>query len=169
MVVEDKFKTLYNLIKKLQEKKYIDTYNELAKVDNNIGTLQDFIYSEENKYTNDNESSLNDIYIKKDKIQKENLIIDLYLINYEHIDPITLDDNYKPSQLNKRELFEYGTVISLNTVNGLYSINGMFSDVEDEKNSAIIKYDELKNKMANLSEEELLIEIEKRVKFELNS
>lgn len=168
MVVEDKFKTLYNLLKKFQEKKYVDAYNELAKVDNSIGTLQDFIYSEENKYTNDNESSLNDIYIKKDKIQKENLIIDLYLINYEHIDPITLDDNYKPSQLNKREHFEYGTVISLNTVNGLYSINGMFSDIEDDKENAIAKYDKLKNTLINFSEEELLLEIEKRVNFELN-
>ena len=45
-MINDKFKEVFDLSKKLQEKKYMKDYEELSKFDENIGTFEEYVEQE---------------------------------------------------------------------------------------------------------------------------
>ena len=69
--------------------------------------------------------------------------------------------------LKKKELYEYGTIITFSNNIGKYSINNLFGGIEEDKTLAIKKYDELKNIIQNKSEDELLEMMENNLKNQL--
>lgn len=165
-MIEEKLKKIYQLMEELQDKKYKEQYNKLLDVNKNIGSFEDFVKRENEVYENIevNQEKLNDVFLERNSIKKENMIIDIYLIHYNHIDPVQLDDNYRPLPLNEKEVFEYGSVITFNIKDGQYSINGLFSGIEKDKINATIKYNDLKEKIYTSSQDEIINLIEKEIK-----
>ena len=140
------FKNIYNLVEKLQLKNYEKEYQRLLALDNEIGSFEDYVIkskkSKDNLNTNDN-CHKNAIIIN-DVIKKENISINLYLINFKHIEQPELDENYKPLPLREKNIYEYGTVITFEDVSGEYAIENAFSGIEDTKELAETKYKNLK-------------------------
>lgn len=169
MLLEDRCKKIYNLVKKIQDKQYEREYNSLVEMGYKVGTLKEFIDNDKARFNKNEKHDLKDVYILKDNINKGHISVGMYLINYGHTMPITLDKDYKPLPLNKKMLFEYGTVISFVLDDYILDINGMFSGVDESKDNAIDSYKKLKEKIINMSEDELLTAIEKQVLNELNS
>ena len=169
MLLEDRCKKIYNLVKTLQDKQYEKEYNSLVEMGHEVGTLKEFIDNDKSKFIKEKKRDLDNVYILNDNINKEHISIGMYLINYEHTTPVTLDEDYKPLPLGQKILFEYGTVISFILNDYTLDINGMFSGVEESKEKAIDSYEKLKLKIINMSEDELLTAIEKRALNELNS
>lgn len=108
------------------------------------------------------------MYIFKDDINKGDIYFGLYLINYEHTDPISLDNDYQPLPLDKRLLFEYGVVISFPVDNYDLNISGAFGGIEEDKEIATNKYNQLRQYINTMSEEKILDAIEKKFLKELN-
>lgn len=108
------------------------------------------------------------MYIFKDDINKGDIYFGLYLINYEHTDPISLDNDYQPLPLNKRLLFEYGVVISFPVDNYDLNISGAFGGIEEDKEIATNKYNQLRQYINTMSEEKILDAIEKKFLKKLN-
>ena len=108
-MLEEKRKNIFNLMKELQDKQHKELHEVIPKIDDGVN-LDDFSKNHSNR-------DLKDVYIFKDDINKGNISFGLYLINYEHTDPIVLDKDYQPLPLNKRLLFEYGAVVSLPVCN----------------------------------------------------
>ena len=164
-MVEEKLKRIYNLMEELQEKRYKEQYDKLLEIDKNIGTFEDFVKEENAIYdkVEVKQDKLANVFLERNTIKKDNICIELYLIHYNHVDPVQLDENYKPLPLNEREIFEYGSVITFNIENKQYNINGLFSGIEKDKINAMIKYNDLKEKMYTLSENEILDIIEKDI------
>lgn len=165
-MIEEKLKKIYQLMEELQDKKYKEQYNKLLEINKNIGSFEDFVKRENEVYENIevNQEKLNDVFLERNSIKKENITIDIYLIHYNHIDPVQLDENYRPLPLNEKEVFEYGSVITFNIKDGRYSINGLFSGIEKDKINATIKYNDLKEKIYTSSQDEIINLIEKEIK-----
>lgn len=165
-MIEEKLKKIYQLMEELQDKKYKEQYNKLLEVNKNIGSFEDFVKRENEVYENIevNQEKLDDVFLERNSIKKENITIDIYLIHYNHIDPVQLDENYRPLPLNEKEVFEYGSVITFNIKDGQYSINGLFSGIEKDKINATIKYNDLKEKIYTSSQDEIINLIEKEIK-----
>lgn len=165
-MIEEKLKKIYQLMEELQDKKYKEQYNKLLEINKNIGSFEDFVKRENEVYENIevNQEKLNDVFLERNSIKKENITIDIYLIHYNHIEPVQLDENYRPLPINEKEVFEYGSVITFNIKDGQYSINGLFSGIEKDKINATIKYNELKEKIYTSSQDEIINLIEKEIK-----
>lgn len=165
-MIEEKLKKIYQLMEELQDKKYKEQYNKLLEINKNIGSFEDFVKRENEVYENIevNQEKLNDVFLERNSIKKENITIDIYLIHYNHIDPVQLDENYRPLPINEKEVFEYGSVITFNIKDGQYSINGLFSGIEKDKINAMIKYNDLKEKIYTSSQDEIINLIEKEIK-----
>lgn len=143
-MLEDKIASIFDLAKELQDKKLKEEYTELAKMDATIGSFDNYKKNEMNNKIKDKNEMVNDVFVCRDDVNKDNLSVGMYLINYEHIEPIKLDDDYKTLPLDKKTIFEYGTVISFLYKNQEFNISGMFGGTELSKDSAINKYNELK-------------------------
>lgn len=166
-----KFKKIYQLLEQLQEKYYKEDYNELLKTENNIGTLDEFISKskKDNHKTKTDKSKINDSIILKDTIVKQNITFNLYLFHYIHTKSPELDDNYDLIPLIEERLFQYGCVVTLDDADGSYDIRDVFAGIETNEDNAKVKYEELKNKITNSTEDELLDEIEKVILGELGT
>lgn len=165
-MVEERLEKIYHQMEELQDKKYKEQYNKLLEVNKNIGSFEDFVKRENEVYENIevNQEKLDDVFLERNSIKKENITIEIYLIHYNHIDPVQLDENYRPLPLNEKEVFEYGSVITFNIKDGQYSINGLFSGIEKDKINATIKYNDLKEKIYTSSQDEIINLIEKEIK-----
>ena len=108
--------------------------------------------SKDNLNINDNRHK--NAIIINDVIKKENISINLYLINFKHIEQPELDENYKPLPLREKNIYEYGTVITFEDVSGEY---------------AEIKYKNLKEEMCKMTEKEIMNKLEKHILDELNN
>lgn len=168
-MLEDKIASIFDLAKELQDKKLKEEYTELAKMDATIGSFDNYKKNEMNNKIKDKNEMVNDVFVCRDDVNKDNLSVGMYLINYEHIEPIKLDDDYKPLPLDKKTIFEYGTVISFLYKNQEFNISGMFSGTELSKDSAINKYNELKKYIVDTTEDTLLDAIKNNILEELNS
>ena len=164
-MVEERLEKIYHQMEELQEKKYKEQYDRLLDFDKSIGSFEDYLKREKEIYDNVEvkQDKLADAFLERDSIRKDNISIDLYLIHYNHVDSVQLDENYRPLPLNEREIFEYGSVITFNVNDGKCNINGLFSGIEKDKINAMIKYNDLKEKMYTLSENEILDIIEKDI------
>lgn len=164
-MVEERLEKIYHQMEELQEKKYKEQYDRLLDFDKSIGSFEDYLKREKEIYDNVEvkQDKLADAFLERDSIRKDNISIDLYLIHYNHVDSVQLDENYRPLPLNEREIFEYGSVITFNVNDGQCNINGLFSGIEKDKINAMIKYNDLKEKMYTLSENEILDIIEKDI------
>ena len=171
-MINDKFKEVFDLSKKLQEKKYMKDYEELSKFDENIGTFEEYVEQEKkdlNKEMPRKKTKLvEEAYISKDKIKKDNLIFSLYLFQLTHTSPIKFDKDYKPLPLKQNNIYEYGAVASLEDKDGYYDISGVFGGIEPRKDKAEEEYNSLKDKIMNLSENELLDEIKYEILKQIN-
>lgn len=168
-MLEDKIASIFDLAKELQDKKLKEEYTELAKMDATIGSFDNYKKNEMNNKIKDKNEMVNDVFVCRDDVNKDNLSVGMYLINYEHIEPIKLDDDYKPLPLDKKTIFEYGTVISFLYENQEFNISGMFGGTELSKDSAINKYNELKKYIVDTTEDTLLDAIKNNILEELNS
>lgn len=168
-MLEDKIASIFDLAKELQDKKLKEEYTELAKIDATIGSFDNYKKNEMNNKIKDKNEMVNDVFVCRDDVNKDNLSVGMYLINYEHIEPIKLDDDYKPLPLDKKTIFEYGTVISFLYKNQEFNISGMFGGTELSKDSAINKYNELKKYIVDTTEDTLLDAIKNNILEELNS
>lgn len=168
-MLEDKIASIFDLAKELQDKKLKEEYTELAKMDATIGSFDNYKKNELNNKIKDKNEMVNDVFVCRDDVNKDNLSVGMYLINYEHIEPIKLDDDYKPLPLDRKTVFEYGTVISFLYKNQEFNISGMFGGTELSKDSAINKYNELKKYIVDTTEDTLLDAIKNNILEELNS
>lgn len=158
----DRFKKLYELAEQIHINEYKKEYEELIKTDDSFGSFDDYLEYEKNRQDNlENKNiDISDKFICRDKIIKNNITIDLYLLHHSFYDEVRLDENYKPLPLTKKEIFEYGAGIIYSAEDGDYSIVGLFGGSSENKDVAINKYNELKNKIEGLSIEELFDELE---------
>lgn len=165
------FKNIYNLVEKLQLKNYEKEYQRLLALDNEIGSFEDYVVKSKknNDNLNPNDNRHNNAIIINDVIKKENISINLYLINFKHIEQPELDENYKPLPLKEKNIYEYGTVITFEDVSGEYAIENAFSGIEDTKELAEIKYKNLKEEMCKMAEKEIMNKLEKHILDELNN
>jgi len=167
-----KFKKVFELSQKLQEKNDRKLYDELSKIDDKMESFEEFIENErkesEKEISEERKKRVEDAYISKDKIVKDTLTFDLYLFHHTRIDPIEFDENYKPLPLNEKEIYEYGAVVSMEDEKGYYNISGVFGGVEEDDHFAKDKYNALKTKIQNTSEDELLDDIEKQILKQIN-
>ena len=168
-MLEDKIASIFDLAKELQDKKLKEEYTELAKMDATIGSFDNYKKNEMSNKIKDKNEMVNDVFVCRDDVNKDNLSVGMYLINNEHIEPIKLDDDYKPLPLDKKTIFEYGTVISFLYKNQEFNISGMFGGTELSKDSAINKYNELKKYIVDTTEDTLLDAIKNNILEELNS
>ena len=74
-----------------------------------------------------------------------------------------MDDNYKQLPLKEKELYEYGAVVSMEDETGYYNINGVFGGIEENLNISKEKYNGIKQKIYNMSKDELLNQIENEI------
>lgn len=163
-----KFKKIYKLLEQLNRKYHEENYKKLLKTDDSIKSLDDFIrYVEKNNKTKNDEQKVNDSIILKDTIVKQNITFNLYLFHYIHTKPPELDDNYDLIPLIEEKLYQYGCVATLDEEDGSYDIRDIFSGIETNEDVVKVKYKELKDKITNSTEDELLDEIKKIVLKEL--
>ena len=171
-MIKDMFKEVFDLSNQLQEKNYRKSYNELSKLDKSIGTFEEYVEQEKQHFDREipveKKEKIKNLYISKDEIKKENLKFDLYLFHLTHTSPIEFDENYKPLPLKENEVYEYGAVVSLEDESGYYNISGVFGGVEDDEELAKEKYNALKIKVENSSEEQLLDNIKNEILKQIN-
>lgn len=168
----DKFKKVFKLSQKLQEKNDKKLYDELFKIDNKMESFDKFLENlrkeSEKELSEERKKRVEEAYISKDKIVKESLTFDLYLFHHTRIELIEFDEDYKPLPLNKKEIYEYGAVVSMEDENGYYNISGIFGGIDEDEHFAKDKYIVLKNKIQNTSEDELLDDIENQILKQIN-
>ena len=164
-----RYKRIFDLAEQVEEKEYKVEYERLQQVDKSSISFNEYVGEEIKRFNNPNvdNKQVDKAYIKNDKVEKNNILFSIYLIQYNHIDQVILDENYKPLPLKKNELYEYGTIITFSNNIGKYSINNLFGGIEEDKTLAIKKYDELKNIIQNKSEDELLEMMENNLKNQL--
>lgn len=171
-MINTKFKKIYELSNELQEKYYKEDYERLSKIEKDIGTFEEYVNNEKKESNrvipDDRKKQIEDAYILKDSITKEDIVFNLYLVHFVHTDPIEFDENYKPLPLKEKEIFEYGTVVSTNDEKGYYSISGVFGGVEYDDHIAQDKYNVLKSRIEKTSLNELLDEIENSILEQIN-
>jgi hypothetical protein len=171
-MINDKFIEVFELSKKLQEKNYKKDYKKLSKIDKSIGTFEEYVKREKEELNREipteKKKIVEDAYVSKDTIRKENLTFDLYLFRLKHIEPIEFDEDYKIKPLKETPIYEYGAVVSLEDEKGYYSISGIFGGVETNDHIAQDKYNVLKTKIENNSEEDLLDELKNDILKQIN-
>ena len=171
-MIKKDFKEVFELSKKLQEKHYKDIYDELSKSNKKIGTFEEFIERERQELNKeipeDKKVNIEDAYISKDIIEKDNTKIYLYLFHYTHFNPLEFDENYKPLPLTDKELCEYGATIAVEDEKDHYDISGAFGGVEDDEHIAKDKYNALKLRIEKMSEDKLLNDMKKDILKQLN-
>ena len=171
-MINDKFIEVFELSKKLQEKNYKKDYKNLSKIDKSIGTFEEYIKKEKEELNREipaeKKRIVEDAYVSKDTISKENLTFDLYLFRLKHIEPIEFDEDYKVKPLKETPIYEYGAVVSLEDEKGFYNISGIFGGVETDDHIAQDKYNVLKTKIKNNSEEDLLEELKNDILKQIN-
>lgn len=172
-MINAKFKEVFDLSNELQIKTCRKVYDGLSKDDKKlIGIFEEFLEQEkkdtEREITPEKRKKIDDAYILKDIIKKDNLVFDLYLIHLKHIDPIEFDENYKPLPLNEKDIYEYGAVVSLDDNSGHYNISGIFGGADTDEHFARDKYNVIKNKISNSSENELLDELKNDILNQIN-
>lgn len=171
-MINTKFKKIYELSNELQEKYYKEDYERLSKIEKDIGTFEEYVNNEKKESNrvipDDRKKQIEDAYILKDSITKEDIVFSLYLVHFMHTDPIEFDENYKPLPLKEKEIFEYGAVVSTTDETGYYSISGVFGGVENDDHIAQDKYNVLKSRIENTSLDELLDEIENSILEQIN-
>jgi len=161
-MIDDRLKKIFDLAKEVEENNYKKEYENLLQIDNPIGSFRDYVKKEDEQFNNVEVDSkkVEDAYIEKEEIKKDSVLFSLYLIHYNHIDPIEFDNDYKPLPLTEREIYEYGAIITFDDENGSYNINSLFGGIEEDKAQALKEYNNLKNDILNLSEEDLLKKVE---------
>lgn len=171
-MINEKFKEVFELSNQLQEKNYKKDYENLSKIDKSIGTFEEYVEKEKQQSNREipeeKRKIIDDAYISKDEIEKSTLKFDLYLFKLKHIDPIEFDENYKPLPLKEKDIYEYGAVVSFPVGNYDLDISGVFGGIEEDKENAINKYNQLRQYINMMSEEKLLDAIEKNILKELN-
>lgn len=166
---DDRYKKIYDLALELQNKCYKTEYEELLKSDNNIGTFEDYILSATTKNNlKRNKKNKRKNYILKDQFVKDNIMINMYMIKFKHIEPVELDEDYKPLPLQEKNIFQYGTIITMQIAEGYITIDDVFSDYKTKEELAKKEYEKLKKHLLNLSKDELLNEMEESIKNALN-
>lgn len=165
MVVVEKFKEIYKLAEELQMKYYKEEYENLKRIDSNICTFEEYL-DKQLKDINKEENK-SDSIILKDTIKKDNLIINIYLMKFKQIEQVQLDEDYKVLPLDEKMIYQYGAIITLPIEEGFIDINDVFSNTEFDEEKAKEDYANLKNHLINLTEDELLNEVEKEIKKEL--
>ena len=165
MVVVEKFKEIYKLAEELQMKYYKEEYENLKRIDSNICTFEEYL-DKQLKDINKEENK-SDSIILKDTIKKDNLIINIYLMKFKQIEQVQLDEDYKVLPLDEKTIYQYGAIITLPIEEGFIDINDVFSNTELSEEKAKEDYANLRNHLINLTEEELLNEVEKEIKNEL--
>lgn len=165
MVVVEKFKEIYKLAEELQMKYYKEEYENLKRIDSNICTFEEYL-DKQLKDINKEENKSYSI-ILKDTIKKDNLIINIYLMKFKQIEQVQLDEDYKVLPLDEKTIYQYGAIITLPIEEGFIDINDVFSNTELAEEKAKEDYANLRNHLINLTEEELLNEVEKEIKNEL--
>ena len=172
-MVNDKFIEVFELSNKLQEKNYRKDYENFSKIDKSIGTFEEYVEREKQQSNREipeeKRKIIDNAYISKDEIEKDTLKFDLYLFHLKHIDPIEFDENYKPLPLKEKDIYEYGTVVSMEDEKGYYNISGVFGGVDSDEHFALDKYNALKLKIQNTSEDDLLNEIKNDILKQLNA
>lgn len=162
---EDKYKKIYDLAYKLQIKYYKEEYENIKRIDSNIGTFEEYF---DNQIQKSNvEVNREDNIVFKDTIKKENIIINIYLMKFKHIEPAQLDDDYKVLPLEEKIMYQYGAIITMPIKEGFITINDIFSNYVSNEEQAKKDYNNLKNRLNNLMEDELINEVEKNMKNEL--
>lgn len=162
---EDKYKKIYDLAYKLQIKYYKEEYENIKRIDSNIGTFEEYF---DNQIQKSNvEVNREDNIVFKDTIKKENIIINIYLMKFKHIEPVQLDADYKVLPLEEEIMYQYGAIITMPIKEGFITINDVFSNYVFNEEQAKKDYNNLKNRLNNLIEDELLNEVEKNMKNEL--
>ena len=158
----NRFKKLYELAREIHINEYKKEYEELIKTDDSFSSFDDYLKYEKNKLNSlqNKDIDISDRFICRDKIIKDNIQIDLYLLHSSFYDEVKLDENYKPLPLTKKDIYEYGAGIIYSADDGDYSITGVFVGCEDNKDIAIDKYNELKNIINELNENEVLDMVE---------
>lgn len=161
-MIDVRLKKIFDLAKKVEENNYKKEYENLLQIDNSIGSFHDYVKKEEEQFNNVEVDSkkVEDAYIEKEEIKKDSVLFSLYLIHYNHIDPIEFDNDYKPLPLKEKEIYEYGAIITFDDENGSYNINSLFGGIEEDKTQALKEYNNLKNDILNSSEEDLLKKVE---------
>ena len=102
-----------------------------------------------------------------DYIFLENLIVNIYLMKFKQIEPVQLDEDYKVLPLEEKIIYQYGAIITMPIEEGFIDINDLFTNYANNEEEAKEEYTKLKNKLEKLSEDEMLIEVEKEIKNEL--
>lgn len=161
-MIDVRLKKIFDLAKEVEENNYKKEYENLLQIDNSIGSFRDYVKSEKEKFNNVEVDSkkVEDAYIEKEVIKKDSVLFSLYLIHYNHIEPIEFDNDYKPLPLKEKELFEYGAIITFDDENGSYNINSLFGGIKENKTQALKEYNDLKNDILNSSEEDLIKKVE---------
>lgn len=117
---------------------------------------------------NKNENAKDDCCVLRDIIKKENIIINMYLICLKQISPVKLDEDYKVLPIEEKEMYQYGTIITMPIEEGYIDINEVFNNCVYDKDEAIDGYKKLKDKLETLSEHNILDEVENSIIGELN-
>lgn len=172
-MINSRFKKIYKLTEKLQQKHLKQDYEKISKIDDSVGTFEEYVDKVKKEMNREvpvsRKKRLEDVFISRDNIEKENITLGLYLFHYQHTDPIKFDDSYKILPLTQKEVYEYGVVATLTEEDGYYNINGLFGGIDFNEDNAKQKYNELKNKLEKMTVDELLDEIEKLVLEQLNA
>lgn len=97
-MIDDRLKKIFDLAKEVEENNYKKEYENLLQIDNSIGSFRDYVKKEEEQFNNVEVDSkkVEDAYIEKEEIKKDSVLFSLYLIHYNHIDPIEFGNDYKP-------------------------------------------------------------------------
>lgn len=171
-MINDKFREVFELSNKLQEKNYRKDYKNLSKIDKKIGTFDEYVENEKKSLDREipaeKKKIIEDAYVAKDTIKKNNLKFDLYLFRLNHIEPLEFDENYRIKPLKEKPIYEYGAVVSLEDEKGYYNISGVFGGVDSDDHIAQDKYNALKSKIKNNSEDSLLDDIKSDILKQLN-
>lgn len=171
-MINDKFKEVFELSQKLHQKELKKVYDELSKIDEKIGTFDEFIKQnkkeQEKEIPPEKKQLIESAYLSKDNIKKENINFNLYLFHRKYIDSIKFDDNYKPLPLREKEIYEYGVVVSMEDESGYYDISGVFGGIDSDEHFARDKYNALKSKVEKSSLEDLLEELKADILKQIN-
>ena len=163
MIVK-RYEEIYKLVEELQKE-----YKSLYKIENNLDSFQKYQNVKnskkniENKFSNIKDNNI----ILKNTIKKDKIIINIYLIKLKYIKQPQLDKNYKVLPLEEKEIYQYGTIITIPLYECLVDINDVFSNYAYEEEKAKIEYTKLINYLEKLTKEELLNKLENTIKNEL--
>lgn len=166
-----RFQNLYELAQQVGLEQQKEEYERLKEFDDSFSNFEEYKkYQEEyeeylkNKRTPERQQLIDDSYIYKDTIIKNDFKINMCLFHFKHIDPLEFDKNYKPLPLNEKEVYQYACTLIYEENNGIYEINSIFGGIAEDEHLARDRYNALKNKIEKSSIEEIFNEIEDELK-----